>query len=386
MKRLKFIALFGLLLANVGFAQDKPSKFQVRGYLKYMQTTSFVDGLDSIITGNFLHNRLNFRYNPLENLTFGADVRTRFFWGESVRLQPGFADALDRDSGLVDLSFVPVRGNNAVMHTILDRAWVDWYKGKWQIRAGRQRINWGINTVWNPNDIFNAYSYFDFDYEERPGSDAVRIQYFPGDLSKVELAVSPGKSLDETVAAMLWRFNKWNYDFQVLGGLAHTDVALGAGWAGGIKQIGFKGEATYFQPRENFADTSGVLSASLGFDYVFPSTFFVSLGGLYNSSGSSTPFLGNFVSANLSAKSLSPFKYTLFASAGYPVNPLLSANMGLMVSPTDGTMFLMPSATYSVANNWDIMLLGQLLYGDPGFGLGYRGLGQSVFLRVKWSF
>ena len=35
--------------------------------------------------------------------------------------------------------------------------------------AGRQRINWGQTFVWNVNDVFNAYSYFDFDYKERPG-------------------------------------------------------------------------------------------------------------------------------------------------------------------------------------------------------------------------
>ena len=52
------------------------------------------------------------------------------------------------------------------LHTMLDRAWIDYTRGKLQLRLGRQRINWGTNLVWNPNDVFNTFSYFDFDYEE----------------------------------------------------------------------------------------------------------------------------------------------------------------------------------------------------------------------------
>ena len=75
------------------------------------------------------------------------------------------------------------------LNTTIDRLWVDFNYGKLQVRAGRQRINWGQTLIWNPNDIFNAYSFFDFDYIERPGSDAVRVQYYPGSSSSVEAAV-----------------------------------------------------------------------------------------------------------------------------------------------------------------------------------------------------
>ena len=32
----------------------------------------------------------------------------------------------------------------------MDRAWVDWSNENWEVRAGRQRINWGTNLFWNP--------------------------------------------------------------------------------------------------------------------------------------------------------------------------------------------------------------------------------------------
>ncbi|MCG8318265.1 MAG: hypothetical protein MI921_02070 [Cytophagales bacterium] len=51
-----------------------------------------------------------------------------------------------------------------------------WRKGCYQV-IGKHRINWGKSYVWNPNDVFNAYSFFDFDYEERRGTDALLIKY-----------------------------------------------------------------------------------------------------------------------------------------------------------------------------------------------------------------
>ncbi|MCK7542259.1 MAG: hypothetical protein MZV63_70990 [Marinilabiliales bacterium] len=67
-----------------------------------------------------------------------------------------------------------------VLNTFIDRASVDFTAGTLQVSAGRQRINWSQALVWNPNDIFNTYSSFDFDYMERPGSDAVRVDLLTG--------------------------------------------------------------------------------------------------------------------------------------------------------------------------------------------------------------
>ena len=91
------------------------------------------------------------------------------------------------DQGFVDLSWNILNEQSFFLNTTIDRLWVDLNYGKFQARIGRQRINWGQTLVWNPNDIFNAYSFFDFDYIERPGSDAVRLQYYPGSSSALKL-------------------------------------------------------------------------------------------------------------------------------------------------------------------------------------------------------
>jgi hypothetical protein len=112
--------------------------------------------------------------------------------------------------------------------------WFQYTNEKLQVTAGRQRINWGQTFVWNPNDIFNTYSYFDFDYEEKPGSDAVRVQYFLNPTSAFELAAKLDRQNKATIAG-LYRFNKLNYDIQFLSGITdEQDFVAGAGWSGQI--------------------------------------------------------------------------------------------------------------------------------------------------------
>ena len=183
-------------------------------------------------------------------------MRNRIFYGEATRLNPNLGALLDNDLGQVDLSFIPVNNKSFVIHSILDRAYVKYMAKKWELRIGRQRINWGVNLAWNPNDLFNAYSLIDFDYQERPGSDALRFQYYTSDLSSIELAIQPGKKIDSSIIAGLWKFNKWKYDLQLLAGNYYNDLALGAGWAGNLKKSGLKGELTYFHPKENLVDTN----------------------------------------------------------------------------------------------------------------------------------
>ncbi len=152
---------------------------------------------------------------------------------------------MDVDNGYFDLSFVPAQGKGWFLHSMFDRAYLDWVSGNWQITAGRQRVNWGMNLVWNPNDLFNSYSYFDFDYEERPGTDALRIQYYTGMTSSAELVYQIGENDDEMALAGLYRFSQWNYDIQFIGGWVGTDYIIGTGWAGNIKGGGFRGEITH---------------------------------------------------------------------------------------------------------------------------------------------
>lgn len=392
MKSWCFISLLlGLLLLSGTKlnAQEEDSSWlkdhvSLNGYVKWLHTASFAEGSD-LLTHNFLHNRLNLKGHFGNSLVATVEVRNRFFYGETVRLNPGFGEMVDIDNGLVDLSFLPLDERSAVFHTIVDRAYLTYNYKDWEIDIGRQRVNWGINLAWNPNDLFNAYNLVDFDYQERPGSDAIRIQHYSPS-SVAEIAIRPGESLDEMVIGGLYKFYKVGYDFQVIVANYYTDLALGLGWAGNIKNAGFKGEATYFQPRESFQQ-EGALSASMTFDYAFKSGVYVNVAGLYNSLGSSEGFGLNatqFTTGTLSAKNLMPSKVSSFAQVSGALNSVISASGAVIFLHGMDILFVMPSVAASISNDWDVDLTGQVFFGDQSGT--FRNLGNSVFLRFRWSF
>ena len=210
-----FLVLF--FIFSISSQENKKNKWkekvEVSGFVKYMNTTSVVD-LDSLITDNLLHNRIRFKAYLSNKITTVIEMRNRIFYGEATRLNPYLGKVLEQDIGQIDLSFVSLERKSVVIHSILDRAYMKYSEDNWELTLGRQRINWGVNLAFNPNDLFNAYSLVDFDYQERPGVDAVRFQYYGKDMSSFEGAVQIGNSLDSSVIAGLWKFNKWKYDFQ----------------------------------------------------------------------------------------------------------------------------------------------------------------------------
>ncbi len=394
-----FLLLFYPMMAQEEFDIDESmleetveeeKKWTLDGYIKDLRTIFIDTSGNPFLFNSQIHNRLNFNWYINDKWTVHSGLRTQIFYGTLINtanpFEP-FATSIDgANDDVLDMSFLVADGSNFVWHSVFDRLYVDYTTEKWQVRLGRQRINWGINTVWNPHDIFNAYSYFDFDYEERPGSDALRVQYFTGFASSVEVAIKAFDTVDEFVGGAMWRTNKWNYDFQFLGGVFFKDVVVGAGWAGSIGNVGFKGELTTFIPYDSADSTETAFSGTLGFDYSLDNSTYFSGGMLFNSLGTTDRAALNVLALELNAKNLYPYQYSFFGLVSYPFNPAISGSVSLIYSPSaDQALFINPSLTYSIKDNWDIDLIGQLVFNNDengDFGLPVTVL----FTRLKWSF
>jgi len=363
--------LFALLLLfstsiKAEEAADKESskKFSIRGYLQEMPSLQFVKGVDNYSFNNTLHNRLNMQYQFSSDLHVAFEVRNRLLSGDMVKsLSPVIVDLLEKDNGLVDASMVPFSGDNWLWHLMSDRFYIDWKHNKLQIRLGRQRINWGINMVSNPNDLFNTYSFFDIDYPERPGADALRVQYFTGNLSRFDFAVNPHRELEKSTAALLYAFNKQAYDYQVMAGYYRERIALGGGWAGSIGQCGFKGEFTFFNDVDKMNSVKDIdLVASVSFDYIFPNTLYAILEALYNGGHRISEQNMLLMTEPMRADNIFFSKYALTASAMYPVSPILSTSLAGSYMPDMNAFYLSPNLTYSMATNLDISVLAQYFH------------------------
>ncbi|MGC1390735.1 MAG: hypothetical protein WA816_06835 [Bacteroidales bacterium] len=383
--RLVFILLILFPVSMAG--QDTiPARWSLNGYITNMQSFMFQRLIDNWTIDNLIHNRLNFRWDSkTDNFKAVLEMRNRLIIGESVSTIPGYAKMIDTDNGFFKLSDNLSKGNSYLLNSKIDRVYIDYTKNKFQLTIGRQRINWGQCFTWNPNDLFNAYSFFDFDYVEKPGSDAIRLQYYTSNTSAFEFAVKADNNKKVT-SAFLYHFNKWNYDIQFLGGILNEqDFVIGTGWSGNIKGASFRGEISYFQPKHNFADTTGILVVSLGTDYTFKNSFTLQFEVLYNQNRSSgvTNFV-DFYNESLSAKNLSFTKVTFMLQGSYPITPLLNVSLAGMYFPKLNGLFLGPSFTYSLTNNIDFSIIsqsfaGQLVKGQTEhFNFG--------FLRLKWNF
>ncbi len=382
MRKCIFI-LFSLLIKTLG-AQDEPKKFTVAGYISDLQSVQF-DSINGKATfGNLVHNRINFKYFPVEGLSVALELRNRFSFGENDAANSATAKSFLTDNGFMDLSKNLVEGKSYVFNSTIDRAWMAYEKGKFHATLGRQRINWGQTMVWNPNDIFNAYSFFDFDYVERPGSDALRLQYYNSEVSSTEMAVKLSHDKKVT-AAGLYKFNVFEYDFQVLGGIYNqTDYMVGCGWSGAIKSFSFRGELSYFQPKNKFSDTIGVFLASISFDHTFENSLMILGEYLYDGATFSNSFtFQSLYSAPLTVKNLSFVKHNILLQASYPITPLLSSSLAGMFLPGIKGFYVGPSLTYSLLQNFDASVYVQSFNGK----LNGNTLSLNMFyLRLKYSF
>jgi len=168
-----FCCAFLVVYSTLVIAQDSNKKWRLDGYIKEMISLTALQDVDSLMFDNLIHNRLNVFWYPTEKLTLNMEVRTRMFHGDAVKTIPSYGNFIDTNNDFFDFSYTE-DFDQMVFHTMIDRLYLQWNDASWQLKVGRQRINWGVNLAWNPNDIFNAYSLYDFDYEERPGTDALR--------------------------------------------------------------------------------------------------------------------------------------------------------------------------------------------------------------------
>ena len=382
---MKYVSLF-LLLGFFTIAQDSTSfwkdKFSYNGYVKYLNTASSFN--EDWMFNQLIHNRINTRIKWSKSLSSGVEFRNRIFYGDNNSIE-GVINSMKDDGGLVNTSAAWQENLGDPMLSVqIDRWWLKYEWKTWELNAGRQRINWGMNFLWNVNDVFNAYNFSDFDYEERPGTDAIVLTKYIKDLNQLDVAISPSRDFENYSVAARYRWNKNMYDFQVLSGKVQDDFFLGGGWDGSINNIGWKGELSTFYPineGKTFNDDLLTITGAFSVDYSWQNGWMV-LGGYYfNSTFLNLDNYGtNLTLINSSAKALLPLPHAMFLQTGKSLGALWRADLILLGLPTGDAVFLMPTLSYSVSESVDLSIVDQIILGSsiPG--------AQSLNVRLKWSF
>ncbi|MCB0474458.1 MAG: hypothetical protein KDC69_02220 [Flavobacteriaceae bacterium] len=385
MKQLLRQIVFVILLFSLTSIEAQNNKTDFKGFFEFTNTNWAPANSDRWTGISGVLNRVDFHWYVNKQITFYSGIRTNFNYGSLMAdFYPVYKENLLLDNGYADLTFALADKPSYLLYTNIDRINLKWNYKKLELTVGRQRINWGTNLIWNPNDIFNTYNYFNFDYIERPGSDAVHLQYYTGTLSSVQIAAKLDHEKKVTAAAM-YKFNYKNYDIQLLGGLMNDDLVIGGGWAGQIKGAGFTGEISYFNNLKNsYFDDQWI--ASIAANYTFSNQLFLNSSIIYNSLGK-TRNVGQqdfFRMINLSPKTLTLSRINWFWELSYPLTPLIKADLSAIVNPYDGSVFFGPSLDFNLTQNLELYTMAQVFTGRTG--TEYGGIGQLYYLRLKWSF
>lgn len=375
-----FIFMFFYMQAKLCAQKD----FDLSGYVSELPSMTRSNDESEEGFNNTIHNRLEFVYYNSPRWTTEIAVRNRLISGQLVSNYANFQYIIENDEGFLDLNFNWGSGNNYILNTAFDRLSLQYVKDNFQLKFGRQRISWGQSLIWNPNDVFNTYSYFDFDYPERSGVDALRLKYNTSSTSMLDAAVKIDR-YNQVTAAIRYKFKVNSYDVQFLTGeLNQEEVIAGAGWNGHIAKVGFYGEATYLK---SFSDTNynGIIS-SIGGNYSCTNGVTFATEWLYMSKANSIDgIFSTFYYSPSSIKYLSIGNYSYLLFAKYIVNTRLSIGLSFVGFdfPFFHSYYLGPKAEYSVSDKLSVSAYMQYFSID-NFGHGMDN--SSFFLRMKYEF
>lgn len=378
------LVLWGWQLSSTTTAQSIEN-IRFGGYSQIMPLQLNVDFPEPIGNQSYrelrMQQRLNLFWEVHPSIFLTAQSRTRFFTGDLVASFPGYAQSIDVDDGYLNLSTMFFESRKSLLHFNSDRLFAEWRNETWNVRAGRQRINWGINMITNPNDLFNIYSFFEFDYPERPGADALRIQYHTDWATRAEVAFAPQQDLQKSVAAFLYGFNRRGYDIQLISGYFRNQLAIGGGWAGNLGSAGFKGETMLFYDLDTSEDEVNLVIA-LSADYMFENALFMIVEGLYNQRGGSEST--TLAADGISASNPSFSRWQLTTQLSYPVSPVLDISLAGVWFVDEQIIFLSPSISRSLTQNTDLRFTGQYIVGREASPLS--SFGNLMALSVRWNF
>jgi hypothetical protein len=368
--------------AQIDSVAKKQKQFELNGYVDYVQDVSLVHSW--IINNTFL-NRLNVEITPFKNAKIVIGNRNRLLYGDAVRSVSSYAHQIEQDNGFLQLSKNLFADKNVIFNTSIDRLFFDFTHNKFQGTIGRQRINWGQTFAWNPNDVFNTYSFFDVNYVERKGCDALRLQYFTGVSSRAELAAKLDLKNKTTIAG-LYKCTPHNTDVQVLAGYKQDeDLFSGFGFSGNVKGTSLRGELTALHSVVDSVNTKNVVVTSVGFDHSFRNSLSLQGEFLFNSYARQFALknIADFYTLDLSVKTLSIDRYSILLSAHYPLSPLINLSLSGMYFVDYNGFFINPGIRFSVSDNLDFSLIAQYF----NIAIAKQRVSASiVFGSLKWSF
>ncbi len=256
----------------------------------------------------------------------------------------------------------------------LDNAYVSFTAGGLDLRLGRQPISYGTAYLYNPTDLVNLKQTFDPTYE-KPGVDALRIQYFYRGSGNVELVAIPGEELENWDLAVRIRERLFHFDTSALFVIKRDTLTFSAenrravGWTfvGSLLGLGVWGEGAY-NWMESTRDFSSYV---LGLDYTLNSGLYLmceyyrdELGEM----GKEEYDLFDWMRIMQQGGSLG--RDRLFIGGNYPFTSLWKGALFSIINLNDHSFALNPWLYWYFREDVEIDLTASLPWGDDASEFG----------------
>ena len=371
--------------APAGISDDIVLKGYVLEEPVLLRSSGAGDGDEEVEFLNLLRARENLRWYATDAVTLALEVEAQWLQGTDACRMAGLIAPLSADTPLFDLRARLLDEDSACIEAVIDRVWVDATHGNLQMTAGRQRVAWGTNLVWNPVDVFNPSPALALDDETEIGTDALRAQYYLGPNSQFDVAWAPARESEQTSAAARFQINHWGYDWMLIGGRRAQDAVAGFAWAGSIAGGGFRGEVLYGRPEEETGNSDDdFLNASVSGDFAWSNTLYLQASALYSSRGTTGDAGGPQLIESHLRGDLSPARYSVFGEIAKDLTPLWRMDISGIVNPADGSFGLLPSLRWSATTDLDVTLRA-LVPGGPG-GTEFGDQEQVWTVAARYSF
>ncbi len=369
-----------IIMSSLVLSGYSQAEIEISGYYKNIflsSKTVITPTEDYLLDINRL--RLQFNGDIGENTTFNFEYDNEVLLNNYLSTQQFKQQKLLSDPGYFNLQSTYLDTSAAYARQLLYRGYITSSFSDIDVTLGRQRISWGTAYMWNPMDILNPFNPLQLERAERPGVDAILLDWNAGDLTRISLVNALHDSGSSSSTALRARSNFNGFDMSLLAGEFRGKQITGFDFSGQAGQVGLKGELTYTQPQGNKA----YIQAVVGADYTFAGTFFMEFEYYYNGQGTTDRNQYNYnLLFNGTVQSLAQHYLGLFI--GGDITPLLRFENVLIFNLDDKSYFLYPSLGYSLGEDITLSLGLQLFNGKNG--TEFAAINNLYFAQLQWFF
>jgi len=296
----------------------------------------------------------------------------------------------------------------------LDRCYLEAYSGPWTVTVGKQRVAWGSGQFWNPTDLFDPFGPLSLDAEDRPGSDALRVDRQLGPVSVLTGVFSVGSRSgwhedlwDRSVQVLRLRTHLGDWDIVLLGAQDRGDSVAGLDLSGYVGDAGVYMESAVVRHPERLRlyGTGGeIIWQTLGSDtwieavaggsYGFESGWTVRGELFFNGGGTASTETypggaprGRYLEAWTDYSRGDLLALSRMYAAGFvrwQLTPLVSSELGTLVNLSDGGSALLPGLDWSVLSDLRVHAGAQVFLASSPAEFSYYPL--SGYVLLKYSF